>query len=537
MSDLRDPKPLLGIGEVLRLSWPAGLSMLNSTVMRFVDGLMVSWLGTVALNAQFVGGLSSFVPESFATGMLTVVNTFVAQNMGVKRLQRCGQYAWAGLTLALLMCLLVLPLIPLAPSLFGALNSGTAHELQSALVRADAAVLFADDTARAPAVAERARLAAELSEVRELEEMETMYFRYMVAAIFFTLTARPIEQFFYGIHRPGIVLASSIVANVVNVVLVYVLVFGHSGLVVLDDKLGLGLSGGPLGSLNIPKYGLEGAAWANLISWGLYLAILLGVFLSRKLSAVYATRRVLAVRLYECLDLIRVGWPAGVQFVSDVFPWTIMTWIISVRFGPTELAATTAAMRWMPLSFMPAVGIGIATTALVGKYMGQSQPHIARRRAHAAVLVSLLYMSVCAVLFLLLREPMIHLFVTVLPQHDAPALAAEQTREIIRVGGWVMICAAAFQLFDALGIVFIGALRGAGDTLRPMIYTITLSWGLVAGGGYLAATYVPALGSIGPWITGSLYVALLGLAVARRFESGRWAKIDLLHRSDSHGAS
>jgi MATE family multidrug resistance protein len=137
-------------------------------------------------------------------------------------------------------------------------------------------------------------------------------------------------------------------------------------------------------------------------------------------------------------------------------------------------------------------------------------------------------MGACGLVFLLLRYPMIRMFVNTPPNLPLEQ-AARTMAEVIRLGGWVMICAAVFQLGDAIGIVYMSALRGAGDTLRPMLMTISLSWGVMVGGGWLLTEALPQLASVGPWIAGALYVILLGLVMARRFEGGAWRKIDLLH--------
>lgn len=532
MSDVRDDKPLLGIGEVLRLSWPASLSMLNSTVMRFLDGLLVSFLGTVPFTAQMVAGLASFVPESFATGLLIVVNTYVAQNLGAKLYDRCGEYARAGIILALCFGLLIFPLLFLAQPIFAAFNASDLDKHQAVLRDSLA-------TAKAPAVTQATTSAtsrddldkriaiarADLASTHELISLEVMFFRYMVLAVFLTLTARPLEQFFFGVQKPHVVLGASIAVNVVNLVLAYILVFGQSGLIVLDDYLHTDIQHSALGRLNIPKFGLEGAAWANLVSWGLNLAILATVFFSKRINDAYITRR-LRVQVREIFDLVRVGWPAGVQFLHDVLPWYLMLgWLIE-QFGRNDQAATTAAMRWMPVSFMPAVGIGVATTALVGKYIGQGQPLLARRRAHAGLILGLIYMGCCGVIFYVFRYQMVQLFITVAPAQEA----AGDAQKIIDIGGKVMVCAAVFQLFDAVGIVYLSGLRGAGDTFWPMVMTIVLSWSLIIGGGYFMVAEFPGLGSIGPWISASGYIAVLGLAMAWRFERGRWQKIHLVHR-------
>jgi len=176
-------------------------------------------------------------------------------------------------------------------------------------------------------------------------------------------------------------------------------------------------------------------------------------------------------------------------------------------------------MRYIGLAFMPAVGIGIATTALVGKHIGLRQPDIARKRAHQGVITAMVWMGMCGAMFLAFRYPLARLFAT-----------TDQADEIVRIGARIMICAAVFQLSDAVGIVYIGALRGSGDTKWPMLVTVVLSWSILVGGGIATVLLLPQLESLGPWIAASVYVIVMGAAMAWRFESGAWRKIDLLRR-------
>jgi MATE family multidrug resistance protein len=462
--------------------------------MRFVDGLMVSLLGPDVMAAQFLAGLCSFVPESFATGIVSVVNTYVSQNFGAARFRRCGQYGWAGIFLAILFCAMIVPLAALARPIFQGL----------------------------------------LHQPPQLVENEVMYFRYMVAAVLVTLTARPLEQFFYGIHRPGIVLVGSTISQLTNLVLGWILIFGNSGGKQLS-RLGWLYEAGPLKHIWFEGMGLRGAAIAAIASWTLYLVILLAVFLTFREWRKFGTRLVRTVRLRHLIEIVRIGWPAGVQFISDLLPWAFFSTSIVASFTSDpalramHIDASVAAMRWMPLSFMPAVGIGIAATALVGRYIGQGRHDLARRRAHAALAAAMVYMGLCAVAFVVFRYDMIRIFISI-PGGEGRTAAqnAAATAQMIRIGGYIMICAAVFQLSDAVGIVFIGALRGAGDTLWPMIYTIVLGWGLNVAGAYGMTQLFPQLTGIGPWMAATAYVIILGILVAWRFESGRWRKIDLL---------
>lgn len=470
---LKNDKPLWGLGEVLRLAWPASLSMLNSTVMMFVDGMMVAQVGPEALAAQFTAGILSFVPMALVLGLLTVVNTYVSQNFGARREDRCGQYAWAGLAVAAGLAVLFQALHPLTASAFG---------------------LFGHEP--------------------KVLELEILYFHYMLLNALPFLAARVLEQFFFGLERSGVVLVSSLLGNLVNLLVNWVLIFG---------KLGF------------PAMGLEGAALGTIVGSVTLLVILAGVFFSRRVHRRFATRNARSIRREHCREIFRIGWPAGVQFCNDVFAWGMVTAYLVGRFGTLHIAANTAAVRYISLSFMPAVGISIATTALVGRYIGEGKPHVARRRTHVAVLTAAGYMGLCGLAFLLWGEQLVGFYVRVDTLAGmSPEELADSTRRIIDIGGRLMLLAALFQVFDATAIVFNGALRGAGDTFWPMIATFLLSWTVQIGLGLAMVFGFPELTSVGPWIATSVYIVLLAGLFAWRFESGAWLKIDLLgHRAET----
>jgi len=421
----------------------------------------------VAVSAQFFAGITAFVPESFMMGVFSVVSTYVSQNLGARRYARCSQYAWAGLALAFAFAALLAPLALVAAPLFRLLGHGE-------------------------------------------WPLEAMYFRYMILAVSLTMGARVLEQFFYGVHRPRVVWLTSLGAAVFNIGANYVLIFG---------KLGFA----PLG--------LEGAAIGSVTAWGLQFLVLLGLYLRPGLHRQFRTRFWRRARWRSCRQLLRTGWPAGVQICNDIFSWNLGVIFLSGLGAPANRVAATIAMRYLGLSFMPAVGIGMATSALVGRAIGAGDRDLARHRAHRALMLTGGYMGLCAIMFVLFRMPMIDLFIREMPLGMSPARVQELVPHIRRAGSIIFLCAAAFQVFDAIGIIYIGALRGAGDTLWPMLVTIAASWGIILGGGTLLATLFPQFQPAGPWVAASTYVVVLGLLMLWRFERGAWRKIDLLgHR-------
>jgi MATE family multidrug resistance protein len=312
-------------------------------------------------------------------------------------------------------------------------------------------------------------------------------------------------QFFYGLHRPRVVLAAVVAGNVVNFGCNYVLIFGSA-------------------PLHIPAMGVPGAAIGTLIGLAVEFSIPMAVFLSPKMNAVFHTRSQWRLSWPHLRDLARTGWPAGLMYGSEMACWSVFMVVLAGKFGAEQQAASWIAQRFMSISFMPAVGLGFAVTAIVGKCLGAGRPDLARQRAWLGIRAAMVYMGVCALAMLALRHQLAWLFV----EADTPP---EKAAEIVAVAGNIMIVAAIFQVFDGLGIVIVGVLRGAGDTLWPGVVTVVLSWTCIVGGGFAMVAVAPGLGAVGPWIGAGLYIVALGGFLGWRFASGAWTKRKLLGES------
>jgi Na+-driven multidrug efflux pump len=86
-------------------------------------------------------------------------------------------------------------------------------------------------------------------------------------------------------------------------------------------------------------------------------------------------------------------------------------------------------------------------------------------------------------------------------------------------------------------VIYVGALRGAGDTLVPAAVQAGLVWTIVVGGGALTAKYAPHLGVVGPWSLATFFGACLGIFLLVRFKRGKWRSIDLEHDRDADKVS
>ncbi|MFN9124332.1 MAG: MATE family efflux transporter [bacterium] len=462
------------IREVWSQAWPTVITMLSYTLMQFVDSLMVSVLGPLEVAAQGNGGSWSWVAISFGFGILSLVNTLVAQRVGAGRTDEIARYGWGGLWLAGGFWLFIL--VPFA-LVIGSLFSAMGHEPR-------------------------------------LVEMETGYAQILLGAGIVTIGAKALANFFFGLQRPKIVTVAAIAGNITNIVANYVFIYGERGL----PELGLpGIPG-------MPEFGVVGAAIGTAIGSAVEALIPLVVFLSRRFDSVYGIRRAWRPDLPAIRDIVRLGWAAGLQFGNEMVCWAIFMTVLAGGFGSAHMTAGWAAMRFVHMSFMPAVGLSTAATSLVGKHIGEGDLARAGRSAHAAVFIAVVWMTLCAVVFVVFRNELTSVFVD---DGTPPDLAAQ----IRVIGAEIFICAAIFQTLDAIGIVYTGALRGAGDTIFPGVLTVVLSWTVIVGGGYAMVVLFPQLEATGPWIAATAYIAILGVVLAIRFERGGWKRLHLLDRA------
>jgi MATE family multidrug resistance protein len=320
---------------------------------------------------------------------------------------------------------------------------------------------------------------------------EGIYLRITLAGSVFKLLGVAFGQFLLATDRPGSVLLSTLAGVSVNALAAWMLIFGHGGM---------------------PRLGIAGSAWGQNIGVVVESAVLLWFILHGNGRRLYNVLD-FALRREQMLTLLRIGIPSGVQIVADVLAWSLFGMWVMGQFGTAAMAAQTYMMRYMVVSFMPAFGVGTAVTALVGRYIGRGEPDVAAARARLGFTLTAIYMLTCGIVFYLGRYSFIRLF--------------DSDPEVLRIGATMLVFAAVYQFFDALYIVYNGALRGAGDTFVPAVATGVLCWGITVFGGYATAKFFPRFGPAGPWSVATGYGVILGLFMYRRFARGGWRSIHL----------
>ena len=443
---------------LLRLAFPTIAGTISYTLMQFMDGWMLSIVDRekhghgVNLAAAFNGGISVWVLVAACVGVAGVINTLSAQSLGRQERDAPARFAWQGLWLAMGSAAVFLPLILLVRWGFRLLG----HH-------------------------------------GELLHLETLFAQIMLVIAPINFANSVLGNFFLGVQRPIHQFTAGVAGNVVNLLLDWILIFGHLG---------------------APRLGLLGAALATSIGSGVSLGILLGIFLARPYHVGFNTRRAWHLDINKLWQVLRIGLPAALQSSSDILCWAIFSLAWVDHFGAAAAEAQSAVMRYLSLSFMPAVGMSMAACALVGRRIGQGDIAGARSAARWAVVISMIYMGVCGLIFLVFRGALAGFM-----------LGPPAQRHIAER---LLIFSAIFQIFDGMNIVYLGALRGAGDTLVPTLYTTALAWGLCVVGGGLVMRMEPSWGASGPWIMATLYVCISGIWSLWRWNSHAWQKFNVL---------
>lgn len=436
---------------VLVMAAPIIVTTSSRAVMNFVDTWMVSRLGLAEAAAVGVGGIMVFSLIGFGLGLTSAVSTFASQCLGRRQYEQCSGYAWQALWLSLLIGLGGLVFLPLIGPV---------------------TVLFGHSP--------------------DVQRLEVQYAQIALLSLGPSMAAAGLAQYFNGIHRPVVSMLTALAANLFNVGANYVLIFG---------------------ALGFPKLGVAGAALGTLLATTFRVLLLVGWLWWGRSFGRFGARRTWRWQGRKVWDLLRIGSPMGAQFTLDIMAWVLfLAWLVG-RFGTVHIAASQFAWQYMHVSFMPALGVGIALSAVIGKAIGERRLDLAARRMRVGLILCCGYMGVMGLIFLVFRHSLIRFF--------------RPEPEVVLLGGQMMIFAALFQVFDGMCIAYNNGLKGAGDTRWPAAVGVAMVWGVMVGGGWLAVRYWPEGQSFGPWLGATAFIILLGLAYAYRWHGGRWRKIDL----------
>jgi len=272
------------------------------------------------------------------------------------------------------------------------------------------------------------------------------YFEIICYGAFPSMIRHAMGCYFTGIGRTRIVMTATFAALTINISLGYMLIFGKSGM---------------------PAMGIKGAAVAAIAA-SVSAVIILGVAYFRRshcmefkvMSSFHFNKTVMKKLLY-------FGYPAGIELFLYFFAFTLMIYIFQSQ-GDVVATASSIMFNWDMAAFVPLLGIEIAVTSLVGRYMGAGNPELAHQSAMSGVHTGLLYAFSVTCFFLFFPEPLVNIFRPETYNHVFES-AAPIAVSMVRI-------ASIYIIAETVMVALIGALRGAGDTLWVMTASVTYQW-------------------------------------------------------------
>jgi multidrug resistance protein, MATE family len=309
--------------------------------------------------------------------------------------------------------------------------------------------------------------------------------------------------FFNGIGRPAITLRVVGLVAVVNAVFNQLFMF----------NFGLGVAG---------------SAWATDAAQLLGVALALIWFLGPATRARYRSHLTMRPHARALWRQLKLGFPMGLLTAADILGFALFQ-LMQVRLGTVDGAASQIVMMLTSFCYMPAVGIAMAGTTLVGQAIGAHRRDWAFKVGNGIIAIAVVYMGAIGVLLAAVGPWLLPLFANA-ADPDAPRVVAR--------GATLLWIAAGYQLFDGLNISSGAVLRGAADVRLPAVMVLALSWLLFVplahslsfapGQGWV--NWLPQFGrgAAGGWIAAVVYIFFLGVVLYLRWYSRVWQRIVIM---------
>jgi multidrug resistance protein, MATE family len=314
-----------------------------------------------------------------------------------------------------------------------------------------------------------------------------------------SLFRHSLSCYFSGIGKTKIVMISAITTMCINVVFNYIFVFGKFGM---------------------PALGIRGAAFGTILSGFCGLLILVYFFFEHKNAKKYGVLQAFKFNKNITKTIFRYGSPAGTEFFVNFIAFSFLIFMFH-SYSQEAATASSIMFNWDMVTFVPLIGVEIGVTSLVGRYIGAKKLHVAERAAYSGVKLGWMFSFFVLLLFVFLPSFLVDVFK---PNH-AEAIFEHAKPIAIRM----LQLASIYVLAEAILVAFVGALRGAGDTIWTMWVSMGLHWLFVPT--LYVTLFVFDLGPIWAWGILVFLFLLFCVIFYFRFKTGKWKTIKVIEHS------
>lgn len=447
---------------VMVLAWPAIAEMFLATLVQFVDTAMVGSLGQVAIAAVGVSNSPMWLLNGLFAALGVGSTALVARYIGGKDVESANKVAQQSLLMGVTLALVITVL----------------------------ALFFAQ------------AIPAAMGAEADVIPAATSYMKIVSLTFVLAFSSFILTGVLRGAGDTKTPMRVNALANVINVVGNFFLIFPTRVLTLSLPWLGETM-------LTIPGAGLgiEGAAISTAFSRGVAgLIVLYILFIGRQ-----GVRINFSVKpdLDVIRKVIKIGLPASGERVIMSGGQMLFS-VIVLGLGTAQYAAHHLAIVAESISYMPGFGFSMAATTLVGQGLGAGNPKLAEQSGYTTWKLGALVMCGMGLIFMIIPEYLIMIF--------------NRDPEIVRYGAMCLRMVALAQLPFSSTMVMTGALRGAGDTVPPLIIAVIGMWGVRLTLAWLLVTQLD-LGLLGAWMAMVTDLWVRGIITFLRFRSGRWKTI------------
>ena len=416
----------------LKLAYPVMIGMLGHTFVQFIDNIMVGQLGTAELAAISLGNSFVFIAMSIGIGFSQAITPLIAEADGAKKDNDISRIFEHSFLICLILGLILFTVVFLNRNLLYSMNQPV-----------------------------------------EVVELASPYLFWVSFSLISIVTFQSFRQFADGLSFTKAAMYSTLLGNVINVILNFFLIFGL---------------------WIFPKLGVEGAAIGTLIS---RLCMLIFIFiylkLHKKLSKYIKRFFPSKVQIQRVKKIIYLGLPSALHSFFEVAFFISAVWMSGI-IGKNSQAANQIALNLASMTYMVALGVGVAAMIRVGNQRGVKNFIKLREVAISTLLLIIIIDIFFCLIFLIFND---YLPLLYLDPGDSNNLT--DVNEVIQVASKLLIIAGVFQLFDGIQAVVLGALRGMQDVNKPALI-IFLSYGLIGFPTSYFLGFYTSLSVVGIWI-------------------------------------
>ena len=381
----------------LKLAYPVIIGMIGHTLVGFVDNAMVGQLGTSELAAISLGNSFVFLAMAFGIGFSTAITPLIAESDAKKNKSNTKSILSNGILVCIFLGAVLTIIVLIAKPIIYYMGQS-----------------------------------------EEVVNLAYPYITLVAISLFPLIIFQSFKQFSDGLSFTKIAMISTVIANLINVVINYILIYGKFG---------------------FPKLELVGAGIGTLISRVIMVLIIIYLIKSNpKINQYLDNLFSLKYSSIITKKIINLGYPSALQMMFEVGFFISGIWVCGI-IGINYQAANQIALNLSSLTFMVALGLSVAATIRIGNQKGLNDYKNLKRIAISIFLITILIELIFALIFIIFSDLLPWLYLENNSNFDV--------LETVSLASKLLIIVALFQIFDGIQIVAQGALRGIQDVKIP----------------------------------------------------------------------